>query len=222
MKNGFDVKGIQEPSGLARKISVAYYWGYEDVNGELLNIFLNKSSIDKLERLIQILRFDYKELKKNLEMKSRVIPLWDKIIAVLKIRKEEEKDKVITEMLSLSKYTETLDEQSVDRFLFVLNADCKRIYLREFLKELQRFLKKDNVLQIAQYICSLIEPIVNKYYPRPDDDLKNLIIDLFEMRLPEQNSRLRQICNRIIEVNEGYLSWPMELVRKYLGGEQKS
>lgn len=212
----FDVKGIQESSGLTRKITIAYYWGYEDVNNKLIDTFLKNSPIDRLERLVQILRYDYKELKKNHEMLMRVIPLWDKVIETLKLKAENERLKVITETLSLSKYVDKLDKESYNRFLFVFESDCERVYLRDFLKELQRFLEKDNTLQTTEYICSLIEVIVNKYYPRSDNNLQNLMTDLFESQHPELDNRLRSICNRIIEVNDGYISWPLDLVKKYL------
>ena len=212
----FDVKGVQESSGLTRKITIAYYWGYEGMNGKLINAFLKNSPIDRLERLVQILRYDNKELKKNQEIRMRVIPLWDKIIETIKLRVDDGKQKVIAETLSLAKYVDTLDKETCNRFLFVLESDCERIYLRDFLKELKRILGNSNALQTAEYTCLLIDIIVNKYYPRPDKDLQSLLNDLFERKHPELDNRLRSICNRIIEVNDGYISWPLDLVKKYL------
>lgn len=217
LETGFDIKGISETSGVTRKIVIAYYWGYEEVSGSLINAFLKKSSIEKLGRLVNLLRYDYKELKKDNEMFKRVTPLWDKIIEELKLRKERERFKVIAETLSLSKYVNNFDEEFYNRALFVLNSECEHIFLKDFLKDLQKFLKKDKKLNTCKYICSLIEIIVNKYYPRPDDDLKNLMTDLFDTKLTDLHDQLKNICNRIIEVGEGYISWPSELVKKYLG-----
>lgn len=216
IKENFDVGGLSQNSGLTRKVLVAYYWGYEELEQTVLNSFLKNSSIEKLDGLVKLVRLDYKEVKKTKEIYERIIPLWDMIIEELKDRTETERFNVIAETLYLSKYIETIDEKSFYRLLFVLESDCANVGTRPFLKDLQRFLKNDDGLETCNYICSLIEPIINKYYPRPDEDMKNLVISLFELRRKELNEPLRRICNRIIETNEGYISWPAELVKKYL------
>jgi len=216
IKKNFDVGGLSQNSGLIRKVLVAYYWGYEGLEQPVLNFFLKNSSIEKLDSLVKLVRFDHKEVKKNKEIYERIIPLWDMIIEELKNRTESEKFNVIAETLYLSKYIETIDEKSFCRFLYVLESDCENVGIRPFLKDLMRFFKNDDGIETCNYICSLIEPIIKKYYPRPDEDMKNLVINLFELRRKELNEPLRRICNRIIETNEGYVSWPAELVKKYL------
>nr|WP_321355573.1 SIR2 family protein [uncultured Draconibacterium sp.] len=216
IKENFDIGGLSQNSGLTRKVLVAYYWGYEELEQPVLNTFLKNSSIEKLDGLVKLVRLDYKKVKKTKEIYERIIPLWDMIIEELKNRTGTEKLKVVAETLYLSKYIETIDEKSFYRLMFVLESDCESVGTRAFLKDLKRFLKKDDGLETCNYICSLIELIINKYYPRPDEDLKSLLTNLFELRRKELNEPLKRICNSIIEINEGYISWPAELVKKYL------
>jgi hypothetical protein len=97
IKNKFDIEGVSLHSGLIRRITIAYYWGYEDLDGEIMNLVFDHLPFEKLETLIRTIRFDYKEIQKSEKIYKRVYPLWDKLIKVLKKREGKGKDKAIYE-----------------------------------------------------------------------------------------------------------------------------
>jgi hypothetical protein len=215
IKSKFDIEEVSLHSGLIRRITIAYYWGYEDLDGEIMNLAFDYLSFDKLKTLIQTIHFDYKEIRKDKKIYKKVYPLWDKLITVLKKREGKGKDKAISELLTLSNYAEKLDEKNFQRFLFVLESDIEQLFLRDFVDKLIQYANEDNSLESCLKICDLIEPIVKKHYPYFDENLQKLLNQLFELKYPELDMRLKDICNKIIEVNDGYIDWPIKLVRKY-------
>jgi hypothetical protein len=215
IKSKFDIEGVSLHSGLIRRITVAYYWGYEDLDSEIMNLAFDHLPFEKLETLIRTIRFDFKEIQKSEKIYKRVYPLWDKLIKVLKKREGKGKDKAISELLTLSNYAEKLDEKNLQRFLFVLESDIEQLFLRDFVDKLIQYANEDNSLENCLKICDLIEPIVKKHYPYFDENLQKLLKLLFELKHPELDVRLKDICNKIIEVNDGYIDWPIKLVKKY-------
>ena len=115
----------------------------------------------------------------------------------------------------MSDYARELDKKSFQRFTFVLESDVEQLFLRDFLENLIKYLKSNTSLENCLRICDLIDPIVSKHYPSFDEKLQELIRRLFELKLSEVEERLKEICDRIIEVNDGYIDWPIKLAKQY-------
>ena len=225
-KRALDLKFYSEDfqnSGLIRSILIAYYWGYEGINGPILQKMLNESSLEILCKVLNYAGTDYYEFQKHEILDStriKILVLWKELKSKFESVTEEGIEKARFDMIELIRYWDKIDLELFELLEYSINNFKPGINVGDLIEELDRLfeINGENTAHISQLVLMLTE---KKYVPFSEDKYGGEIYDLLEKLALIKNDpiiqNIKEACTNLIKNSNGLQKRGIAILKKLEG-----